>query len=92
MHVGTTHFAQVMEFVRWKTFARIVERLNGDAGVRTVDCAEMSRVMAFARLAWGGSLRDIYRSCRSRSSRKPRFPAPCSPIDRNPIHSSPITS
>jgi hypothetical protein len=32
MNVGKTLFAQVMEFVPWKTFSRIVERHNGDAG------------------------------------------------------------
>jgi hypothetical protein len=32
MNVGKTLFAQVMEFVPWKTFARIIERHKGDAG------------------------------------------------------------
>ena len=36
MNVGKTLFAQVMEFVPWKTFGRIVERHRGDAGVRTL--------------------------------------------------------
>lgn len=35
MNVGKTLFAQVMEYVPWKTFRRIIERHNGDAGVRT---------------------------------------------------------
>jgi hypothetical protein len=35
MNVGKTLFAQVMEFVPWKTLARIIERHKGDAGVRT---------------------------------------------------------
>ena len=35
MHVGKTLFAQVMEFVPWKTFGRIIGRHEGDAGVRT---------------------------------------------------------
>ena len=43
MHVGQTLFAQVMEFVPWKTFGRIVERHKGDAGVRTLGCAGLSR-------------------------------------------------
>jgi len=37
MNVGKTLFAQVMEFVPWKTFGRIVDRHKGDAGVRTLD-------------------------------------------------------
>jgi hypothetical protein len=59
MNVGKTLFAQVMEFVPWKTFGRIVERHKGDAGVRTLNCADLFRVMAFAQLTWRESLRDI---------------------------------
>ena len=56
---GKTLFAQVMEFVPWKTFGRIIERHKGDAGVRTLGCADLFRVMAFAQLTWRESLRDI---------------------------------
>jgi hypothetical protein len=59
MNAGKTLFAQVMELVPWKTFGRIVERHKGDAGVRTLSCAELFRVMAFAQLTWRESLRDI---------------------------------
>jgi transposase len=59
MNVGKTLFAQVMEYVPWKTFGRIVERHGGDAGVRTLDCADVFRVMAFSQLTWRESLRDI---------------------------------
>jgi hypothetical protein len=59
MNVGKTMFAQVMEFVPWKTFGRIIERHKGDAGVRTLGCADLFRVMAFAQLTWRESLRDI---------------------------------
>jgi len=59
MHVGKTLFAQVMEFVPWKTFGRIIDRHQGDAGVRTLGCADVFRVMAFAQLTWRESLRDI---------------------------------
>ena len=59
MNVGKTLFAQVMEFVPWKTFARIIERHDGDAGVRTLGCADLFRIMAFAQLTWRESLRDI---------------------------------
>jgi len=31
MNMGKTLFAQVMEFVPWKTFGRIIERHKGDA-------------------------------------------------------------
>jgi len=59
MNVGKALFAQVMEFVPWKTFGRIIERHKGDAGVRTLGCADLFRVMAFAQLTWRESLRDI---------------------------------
>ena len=48
-----------MEFVPWTSFARIVQRHRGNAGVRTLSCAEQFRAMAFAQLTWRESLRDI---------------------------------
>ena len=59
MNLGKTLFAQVMDFVPWKTFGRIIDRRHGDAGVRTLGCADVFRVMAFAQLTWRESLRDI---------------------------------
>jgi transposase len=59
MNVGKTLFAQVMEYVPWKTFGRIIDRHGGDSGVRTLDCADLFRVMAFSQLTWRESLRDI---------------------------------
>ena len=59
MKIGKTLFAQVMEYVPWKNFGRIVDRHGGDAGVRTLSCADLFRVMAFAQLTWRESLRDI---------------------------------
>ena len=59
MYVGKTLFAQIMEFVPWTSFARIVQRYSGNAGVRTLSCGEQFRAMAFAQLTWRESLRDI---------------------------------
>jgi hypothetical protein len=59
MYIGKTLFAQVMEFVPWTSFARIVQRRSGNSGVRTLSCAEQFRAMAFAQLTWRESLRDI---------------------------------
>ena len=59
MYVGKTLFAQVMEFIPWTSFTRIVHRYRGNAGVRTLSCAEQFRAMAFAQLTWRESLRDI---------------------------------
>ena len=59
MNTGKTLFAQVMEFVPWTSFTRIVQRYNADSGVRQLNCAEQFRIMAFAQLTWRESLRDI---------------------------------
>ncbi len=59
MNAGKTLFAQVMEFVPWKTLGRVIQRHCGDAGVRTLSCADLFRVMAFAQLTWRESWRDI---------------------------------
>jgi hypothetical protein len=59
VHIGKTLFAQVMEFVPWTSFARIVQRHGGNSGVRALSCAEQFRAMAFAQLTWRESLRDI---------------------------------
>ena len=59
MYVGKTLFAQVMDFLPWKTFHRIVARYGGDHRVRTLTCAEQLRCMAFAQLTYRESLRDI---------------------------------
>jgi len=69
VYVGKTLFAQVMEFVPWTSFARIVQRYGGDSGVRTLSCAEQFRAMAFAQLTWRESLRDI-ESCLSANASK----------------------
>lgn len=59
MNVGKTLFAQIMDFIPWTSFARIVDRHAGNAGVRRMTCAEQFRVLAFAQLTWRESLRDI---------------------------------
>jgi hypothetical protein len=59
MNVGKTLFAQLIEFVSWTSFTRIVDRYSGNAGVRRLSCAEQFRVVAFAQLTWLESLRDI---------------------------------
>ena len=52
MNAGKTLFAQVMEFVPWTSFERVVHRYGGNSGVRTLSCAEQFRAMAFAQLTW----------------------------------------
>ena len=59
MHAGKTLFAQVMSFLPWSTFARIVARYGGDRSVRSLRCTEQYRAMAFAQLTGRQSLRDL---------------------------------
>ncbi len=59
MYLGKTLFAQLMDFLPWKTFHRIVDRCDGDRYVKAMTCAEQFRVMAFAQLTYRESLRDI---------------------------------
>ena len=69
MNAGKTLFAQIMEFVPWTSFARIVQRYGGNSGVRTLSCAEQFRAMAFAQLTWRESLRDIEASLSANASK-----------------------
>jgi hypothetical protein len=59
MNTGKTLFAQLMDFLPWSTFSRVVARYDGDRAVRTLSCAAHYRVMAFAQLTYRESLRDI---------------------------------
>lgn len=69
MNMGKTLFSQVMDFLPWKTFHRIVARYGGNHRVRTLTCAEQFRGMAFAQLTYRESLRDI-ESCLSAQAAK----------------------
>ena len=59
MNKGKTLFAQLMDFLPWSTFTRIVARYGGDQRVQALSCAEHYRAMAFAQLTYRESLRDI---------------------------------
>ena len=59
MNVGRTLFSQVMDFVPWTSFDRIVTRYGGDVRVRSLRCGEQFRIMAFAQMTYRESLRDI---------------------------------
>jgi Domain of unknown function (DUF4372) len=51
--------ANIMDFVAWTSFRRIAARYGGDQRVRTLNCAEQFRVLAFAnvpsRRPWPGN-------------------------------------
>jgi hypothetical protein len=59
MNIGMTLFAQLMDFLPWSTFARIVARHGGDRYVKSLNCTDQFRAMAFAQLTYRESLRDI---------------------------------
>jgi transposase len=59
MNHGQTLFSQVMDFIPWTSFGRIVVKYGGDLGVRRLRCTEHFRVMAFAQITYRESLRDI---------------------------------
>ena len=69
MYAGKTLFAQIMDFLPWKTFHRLVSRHEGNRGVRTLSCAEQFRVLAFAQLTGRESLRDIEASLSAQSAK-----------------------
>lgn len=59
MYRGQTVFSQLMQFLPWRAFSRIVARYRGDRGVRKLNCAQQFRAMAFAQLTHRRSLRDL---------------------------------
>lgn len=70
MNIGKTLFAQLMDFLPWSTFARLVERYDGDYRARTLSCAEQYRAMAFAQLTFRESLRDIETCLSAQASKR----------------------
>jgi len=56
MYAGKTLFAQLMDFLPWSTFTRLVERYRCEHRVRTFTCAEQYRAMAFAQLTYRESI------------------------------------
>ena len=65
MNVGRTVFSQVMDFVPYKEFLRIVRHYRGEYRVRHFSCWEQYLAMAFAQLTYRESLRDIETCLRS---------------------------
>jgi hypothetical protein len=84
MYTGKTLFAQIMDFLPWKTFHRLVSRYDGDHRVRTLPCTEHFRALAFAQLTYRESLRDI-EVCLSAQSAKLYHMGIGSPIRRSTL-------
>jgi hypothetical protein len=84
MYTGKTLFAQIMDFLPWKTFHRLVSRYEGNHRIRTLPCAEHFRVLAFAQLTYRESLRDI-EACLSAQSAKLYHMGLQSPVKRSTL-------
>jgi hypothetical protein len=69
MHTGKLIFAQVMEFVPWHTFRRLVAKYKGNLNVRTFSCLDQFLCMAFAQLTYRESLRDVEACLRSQPAK-----------------------
>jgi uncharacterized protein DUF4372 len=82
MYTGKTLFAQIMDFLPWKTFHRLLSRYDGDHRIRTPPYAEHFRTLAFAQLTYRESLRDI-EACLSAQSAKLYHMGIVSPIKRS---------
>jgi hypothetical protein len=82
MNTGKTIFTQLMDFLPWTTFDRIVARYGGNCAVRTLSCAVQFQVMAFAQLTYRESLRDIEVCLSAQSSKLYHMGL------RDPIHRS----
>ena len=81
MNTGKTLFAQLMDFLPWKTFHRIVTRYDGDYRIRALPCSEHFRILAFAQLTYRESLRDI-EACLSAQAAKLYHMGIRSPVKR----------
>ena len=69
MQVGRPLFSQVMDFVPWTSFDRLVEKYGGDKNATRLRCAAQFRAMAFAQLTYRESLRDIEASLNAHPSK-----------------------
>ena len=58
LNFGKTLFAQIIVFVPWTSFSRIVERFGGDYGEQRMTCSEQFRVIVFAQLTCREILHD----------------------------------
>jgi hypothetical protein len=84
MFTGKSLFAQIMDFLPWSTFHRIVTRYRGDYRIRSFRCTEHFRIMAFAQLTYRESLRDI-EACLSAQASKLYHMGISGPISRSTL-------
>ena len=56
-----------MDHLPWPVFHQCVAHYNGDKYIKTFNCSEQYRCMAFAQLTYRSSLRDIEICLRSQT-------------------------
>ena len=59
MYEGRTVLVQLLEYLPWHTFRRLVHRYGGDKRIRSFTCRDQFLCMIFAQLTYRESLRDI---------------------------------
>ena len=64
MNTSKSLFPQLMNFLPWTTFTRVIDRYGGNQRVRMLSCAEQYRAMAFAQLTYRKNLR-YFETCHS---------------------------
>lgn len=69
MQTGRPLFSQVMDFLPWTSFDRLVERYSGNHYVKRFSCTAQFRAMAFAQMTFRESLRDIEASLNAHPSK-----------------------
>jgi hypothetical protein len=69
MRTGKYVFAQLMEFLPWKRFQRLVIKYGGDRYVKHFGCSSQFLCMAFAQLTARDSLRDLEAALRTHANK-----------------------
>ena len=69
MRAGKFVFSQLMEFLPWKRFQRLVLKYGGDRYVKHFPCSNQFLCMAFAQLTYRETLRDIEACLRAHSAK-----------------------
>jgi len=69
MQTGRPLFSQVMDFVPWTSFDRLVEKYGSNKNTTRFRCAAQFRAVAFAQMTFRESLRDIEASLNAHPSK-----------------------
>ena len=69
MFSGNYVFSQIMDYLPWPVFHQCVVQYNGDKYIKTFNCSDQYRCMAFAQLTYRSSLRDFEIGLRSHAGK-----------------------